>query len=410
MEQIHTAYSSKRKAKYQNDEEYRIIKLLFDRVFIFAEKLTITKKICLALAAAVSLLFALNIVGFGYTLYSGAVPVGRVATRSEGISAKEAAERIAGGKMVNDLRYYPSLVFLGRYSDTFSLSENILLADGDFVRGIEISAGDKHIAFSAKQDMREAIDLYTKPYKTENTVNSRLEGVHFSEGIFKKTDTVDINGGLAMLQGINVITTERVTATEKIERETERVEDGSMRKGQVSVTQEGADGSREVSKLVTKVNGEITKEYVIDENVTAVPVARIEKVGTVVPEGAGSGSFAMPVSGTVTSPFGTRWGRNHNGTDFGAPQGTKVLAADSGTVTFCGQSGGYGNLIILNHKNGYETYYGHLSRILVSQGQTVEKGEKIGEVGSTGNSTGPHLHFEIRENSVPKNPLNYLDK
>ena len=410
MEQIHTAYKVKSRAKYQNDEEYKILRLLFGRVFIFVKKLSPGKKLGVFLVFTVSLLFALNIVGVGYNLYLGDKPIGSTASRHDGAAALAAAEKIAGGSMGADLKYYPRLVFLSRYSDAAALSENILLASGNFVRGAEIVTEDKHIVFSSEEEMREALDLYMKPYKTENTVNARLEGAHLSAGIYKKDETQDINGAIAALGGTIVVTTERVTDREIIERDTETVEDGSARIGQVSVVQEGSDGSREVSKLITKVNGEITKEYVIEENITAVPVARIEKVGTYIPDGEGSGSFALPVSGTVTSPFGNRWGKNHTGTDFGAPQGTQVLASDSGTVSFCGDSAGYGNLIIIDHKNGYETYYGHLSKISVSQGQKVKKGEKIGEVGSTGNSTGPHLHFEIRENSSPQNPLNYLDK
>ena len=410
MEQIHTAYKVKRKTKYQNDEEYKILKLLFSKVFIFAKKLPPCKKLGVFSIFTVSLLFASNIVGVGYNIYLGDKPIGSAASRHDGAAALAAAGKIAGGNMDADLKYYPRLVFLSRYSDAAALSENILLASGDFVRGVEIATEDKHVVFSSSEEMHKALDLYMKPYKTENTVNARLDGAHFSEGIYKKDETQDINGAIASLSGTPVITTERVTNTETIERTTETVEDSSMRSGQVSVAQEGSDGSREVSKLITKVNGEITKEYVIGENITAAPVARIEKAGTYIPEGEGSGSFARPVSGTVTSPFGTRWGKNHTGTDFGAPQGTAVRAADSGTVSFSGESAGYGTLIIIDHKNGYETYYGHLSKICVSQGQTVKKGEKIGEVGSTGNSTGPHLHFEIRENSAPKNPLNYLDK
>ena len=408
MEQVHTAYKVKRKAKYKSDEEYNLLKLLLGRVFIFAKKIPLTAKLFMAAALCTSLLFAMNIISLGYNVYVGSAPVGCVLSRSDGEAALSAAEKKSGGDLSLDLKYYPRIVFFGKYSNSLNVTESIMLASGKFIRGSELTAGDKHIVFSSDEDMQAALDLYIQPYKTENTINARLDDVHFANGIYKKDSVVSPKEGAELMSGISVITTERMTDTETIERETETIEDDSLRKGQVEVMQEGADGSRDISRLITKTNGEVTKEYVIEENLKAEPVKRIEKVGTFVPAGTGSGDFAVPVSGTITSPFGERWGRNHDGTDFGAAEGSPVYAADSGTVSFCGVSGGYGNLIIINHKNGYETYYGHLSRILVSNGQQVEKGAKIGEVGSTGNSTGPHLHFEIRENSVPKNPLNYL--
>lgn len=125
----------------------------------------------------------------------------------------------------------------------------------------------------------------------------------------------------------------------------------------------------------------------------------------------GTGIFAWPCSGTLTDRFGfaTLSGRWHGGLDISGYTGANIQAADSGFVTFAGWSKtGYGNVIIINHQNGFETYYAHLSTILVQAGQSVSKGQVIGLMGSTGNSTGPHLHFEIRENGVRKNPQLYL--
>lgn len=119
----------------------------------------------------------------------------------------------------------------------------------------------------------------------------------------------------------------------------------------------------------------------------------------------GTGSFGWPVLGTITQ--GYWWG--HRAIDVGAPTGSAVLAADAGYVTFVGWTDiGYGYLIILDHDNGYSTYYAHLSQMYVSLGQAVSRGQVIGAVGSTGNSTGPHLHLELRYNGVEQNPLIYL--
>ena len=121
-------------------------------------------------------------------------------------------------------------------------------------------------------------------------------------------------------------------------------------------------------------------------------------------------SLIRPVSGTVTSRFGARWGRSHKGLDIGAPKGTPIKAVASGTVTVAqyGYSGGYGNYVMISHGNGIQTLYGHCNSLNVSVGQSVSQGQVIAYVGNTGNSYGNHLHLEIRVNGVAQNPQNYL--
>lgn len=121
----------------------------------------------------------------------------------------------------------------------------------------------------------------------------------------------------------------------------------------------------------------------------------------------GSGQFSWPVNGTLTSGFGFRWGRMHEGIDVAAPTGRPIGAAAAGTVIVAGWGGGYGNLVVVSH-GSISTAYAHMSRIAVSNGQQVSRGTVLGAVGSTGNSTGPHLHFEVRVNGSPQNPINYL--
>jgi peptidoglycan DL-endopeptidase CwlO len=115
-----------------------------------------------------------------------------------------------------------------------------------------------------------------------------------------------------------------------------------------------------------------------------------------------------PVSGPVTSPFGMRWGRMHTGIDIGVPYGTSIHAAASGRVVYSGWMDGYGNLVAIDHGRGLSTAYAHQSRIGVSLGQTVAQGQVIGYVGCTGHCFGPHLHFEVRVNGTPVDPLGYL--
>jgi murein DD-endopeptidase MepM/ murein hydrolase activator NlpD len=119
-------------------------------------------------------------------------------------------------------------------------------------------------------------------------------------------------------------------------------------------------------------------------------------------------ALAKPIEGTITSRFGTRSRGLHTGLDIATSLGTPIKAAAGGVVTYAGYKGSYGYLVVISHGNGIETYYAHCSKLYVNAGDSVSQGSVIAAVGSTGNSTGPHLHLEIRVNGVAKNPQNYL--
>ncbi len=158
--------------------------------------------------------------------------------------------------------------------------------------------------------------------------------------------------------------------------------------------------------LVQQLNSRI--EEMKKEAQTEIRVQR-KKSNPVVPE-----RISLPVEGKITSKFGLRKDpfdgrvRFHRGIDIEAPEGTPVKAFMGGKVVFAGRKGGYGNLVILRHRDGKETYYAHLKEIDVSAGDKIESGEVLGKVGSTGRSTGPHLHFEIRVENRPVNPEMFI--
>jgi murein DD-endopeptidase MepM/ murein hydrolase activator NlpD len=141
---------------------------------------------------------------------------------------------------------------------------------------------------------------------------------------------------------------------------------------------------------------------------SAALAARIQAAQGSSPATTSASGLIWPVNGPVTSGFGMRWGRMHTGIDIAVPTGTPVHASASGVVVYAGWMSGYGNLVAIDHGGGLATAYAHNSSLLVSVGQQVSQGDVISLSGSTGHSTGPHVHFEVRVNGVPVDPLNYL--
>lgn len=183
-------------------------------------------------------------------------------------------------------------------------------------------------------------------------------------------------------------------------------EDPNQVKSVRKVVRAGKAGTMETTTRVESENGKVTASVTEASRLIQEPVDEIVAVGT--KEGLATGSFMTPTVGRLSSPFGPRWGRFHYGIDLANATGTDVVAADGGVVTRAGMAGSYGNLIIIDHQNGTSTRYAHLSAFNVKAGDVVQKGQSIGKIGSTGRSTGPHLHFEVRVGGVAKNPLEFI--
>ncbi len=210
---------------------------------------------------------------------------------------------------------------------------------------------------------------------------------------------------------INISVVEEVTVSERIPFQTNYTTDSSMWKYQTRVLTSGKHGERTVTYQVVMENGRVVERIQVAEKVTRQPVTQVVARGTANVPSLGSGRFGWPLpsgTGTITSPFGWRWGRMHNGVDIAAATGTSIRASDSGVVSFSGYRSSYGNLVIIEHGNGYSTYYAHNSKNLVSQGQQVSKGQTIALLGRTGYATGPHVHFEIRYNGKPLDPMKFF--
>ncbi|MBU9710906.1 M23 family metallopeptidase [Evansella tamaricis] len=209
----------------------------------------------------------------------------------------------------------------------------------------------------------------------------------------------------------SVLVEKELKKEETIEYDTETIEDSDMWQGTSNVKQDGKEGIKEVHYTVTYENGRSVESKVVSENIKKEPINKIVVRGTKTSPSRGTGQLSWPaVGGYISSYMGNRWGRFHRGIDIARPSNFNILAADNGTIKSAGWENGYGNTIRINHNNGMETLYAHLERIDVSVGQTVGKGQVIGKMGTTGNSTGIHLHFEVTKDGELKNPMDYLNR
>lgn len=209
-----------------------------------------------------------------------------------------------------------------------------------------------------------------------------------------------------------VRTVEQVFAQESIPFSTKYQNSSDLWFYQTKTIQSGVKGKREVTYEVEYLNGEEVGRKTLGSKVVSQPVTRIVQRGTSRWPSRATGMFRWPLNtGKITDRFGAfqYWrSSRHRGVDIGAPANTTIYAAASGTVTTAAYNWSYGNYVVIQHSNGYSTLYAHASTLLVREGQSVNKGDAIARVGKTGVSTGNHLHFEVRRNGNPIDPLQFF--
>lgn len=227
------------------------------------------------------------------------------------------------------------------------------------------------------------------------------------ENLLQEGQEISINTVDSM---ITVETVEEVTRTQTYPFETVFRDDPTINKGEQRVLTEGKNGEKLQRVHARKKNGNVYAEVVLSEQIIKEKVDRVIIRGTKEDQATAFGDWIWPVgSRIITSPYGEKRGsKTHQAMDIAAPSGNAVYASNNGTVIYAGWDGGYGKTIRIRHGNGIVSTYAHLSTINVSVGQKVTKGSVIGGVGSTGNSTGPHLHYEVRINGTVVNPQPYM--
>lgn len=257
-----------------------------------------------------------------------------------------------------------------------------------------VATGDVLGSIASKFDLTAAEIMKLNPGITDSTVLQ-----------IGQTLNVTVSNPL-----INVEALYEKKVVEVIKQSKTVKESDDMYKGDTKVQQEGSDGEKVATYLLRKENGTLVGQSLKEETVLVEPIEHIVLKGTKVIPSRGAGTFAWPAEGGyISSKMGYRWGRQHAGIDIARPSGYTIKAADNGIVIASGMHDTYGNRVVIDHQNGYKTTYAHMSSLSVSVGDVVPQGSKLGVMGSTGRSTGTHLHFEVEKNGATIDPLTVLN-
>lgn len=283
-----------------------------------------------------------------------------------------------------------------------------LYMDGEFIGAVT----DEYALYESFEDiLAQSKETYENVVSVKYANDIEVKMGDFKSETVKAADELLKTVSDKLMIQIEVLETQEET----LSYETVIEEDDSKDSSYEEVKTKGENGVEKVTYTITYVNGEQKDSVESGRETVKAPVNEVLVKGTKITQASseGSGAFIWPVPSThnITSGYGARWGTFHSGIDIsgGNCYGADIVASDAGTVTWAGyDDSGYGNYVIIDHGNGYATLYGHCSEVYVSTGQTVAQGETVAAIGSTGYSTGPHLHFEVRSGSERLDPSNFV--
>ena len=279
---------------------------------------------------------------------------------------------------------------------------NMLIEGKSTVAEYVVQPNDSWWLIARKNNMKTKEVLAGNPGTTEDTVLQPGQKIKLA----------------SVVPYLTVVSAGEFTGPQTIPFDVVTKTDYNLSSGQSRVIQQGSDGQKIVTYDYVQQNGVDIEKKIVQAKVVTQPVTQIvargpnrTPISLAYNVSRGSGHISgliWPIQGAINSPYGYRSGGFHTGIDIAGDTGEPYVAAASGTVVAAGWDGGYGNMILIDHGNGVLTRYAHSTKLLVRVGQHVNQGQPIGWVGSTGNATGPHLHFEIIANGDTVNPLNYL--
>lgn len=349
----------------------------------------------------------------GYDVYYGDVNIGVITDKDEAIKAYNEAQtdvaNLNGDEFDQDLRFVMTIAPVGTMSAK------------DIYRGIVQAAEGEETCYSIETENGSVAKLKTQGEAEEalrlfrESFNRADAEVYTGYSIVQSTDIItsiltveDAVKAIDESNLIKVVYRDETKVNVALPYEEIVVEDSSLSVGLTVVMQEGSIGKGVETSVVFYENGVAKHDIAPSVSVLEAPCDRVVHIGTGTMVGLKENSMPWPNAGTLTSEYGRRWGRNHNGIDIAAKTGTPIYAPSYGKVTFAGTRSGYGNYVVIDHGMGYETTYAHMDSISVCEGQVVNVGDKVGAVGTTGRVTGAHLHFEVLINGQFADPMTYI--
>lgn len=361
-------------------------------------------------------------IGFSYDVMYDGEKVGRISDLAVYNEARTIAKaNVAYDKSEGLTLETPKFVFNFSFEapDTSAeeLSTSIISHSDDVISGYSVSIDGKESFFVAdKALVQKAIEDYCASFDVEglectSTVKNEIS---YNDAFVESHVVANEDDVKNAVSGLDVTTVANKVTTYYIPYETVTTRTSSKKTGYIAVTTAGVNGVNEKVEKITYSNGVQISTEVVSDSVIAEPVTEKVLVGTgkstysTVVHNASTKGYVWPleVKGTITSYWGD--GRNHKGLDIAAPAGTEIHAVKAGTVVLAGWDKDYGYNVIIDHGNGVKTRYAHSRKLHVKVGDKVSQGQFIAEVGTTGQSTGNHCHFEVVINGTRVNPAPYL--
>ena len=398
---------------------------IFKRVFGFIKNNRLLVRVS-SLCIVGMLAVGVSIVSVGITLGFRVNYAGSVIATVSNAGVFDAAKSIAvshieskdADRAIKTPSFKMTLTVSDRLDSAVTLANAIIENTNDIVKASALLVNGERTACGVAAELREYLEVSRTRFEPEGAESKSefTDEVELQNGYYLKSEISDADEIKAAVLNIGVKTVSVVTTDTEIAFSKKTVKTSKELIGYSKITTAGQNGINRKTESVEMLNGEETARTELSNEVIKEPVTQVTTVGTAKSTASAaqrsaerSAGFICPLkrgSFTVSAYYGD--GRGHKGMDLAADRGTPIYAVANGTVTYSGYDGNYGYSVVIDHGNGLKTRYAHASRLCVSKGQTVAQGEVIAYVGSTGYSTGNHLHFEVMVNGSRVNPISYI--
>lgn len=310
-----------------------------------------------------------------------------------------------------------TLTVAGKFDSADTVAEAMIENTDKIIEATALSVNGETVVISSSDSMDKLLEERRTAFYREGAENSAefTARVETAKGLYLKAELNDESEVKAAIEKLEVKTTSKFITDTTVKYKTKTVWTSKQAAGYSKITTVGKNGISRQTKLVENINGEEVLNATLETEVISAPVDEVVTVGTAATSSASNSAassagfiFPLPVDKYKVSSY---WGdgRNHKGVDLCANKGVAIYAVAAGTVEYSGYKGDYGYSVVINHGNGIKTRYAHASALCVKAGATVSQGQMIAAVGSTGYSTGNHLHFEVIVNGTRVNPAPYIN-